>query len=356
MKKLLLSLLITSSAMVSAQVLQSETFETMIVGNVGTDLTGVTTGQNDWLTANASGGTNGNNSNFQVVVAGGVNGNALQITGSNAATGTRFMWKDGLVDEWALRTANNDIIEVEFDFNPSVASTSLNGFRVYIFSDEATPKVLAGIGIATNLIVSTVSFANVVQGFAYYTSTPGTGTYSFGLGPNNTTPYTIAADVWVRLGFSFNKVTGAIKWKGPGLDAGFTGTVPFPLVAAGLDPGEINFLGSTAAGNTVADVGLFDNLVVRASATDTLLGTEQLSRANMFSVYPNPAKDIINVSSYDYSIATIEIIDMNGRIVKTFSNSTNDIQVNVSDLSKGVYIMKISTTDGVSDTKKIIKQ
>ncbi|MGV3696919.1 T9SS type A sorting domain-containing protein [Flavobacterium sp.] len=356
MKKLLLALFISSTSFVGAQVLQSENFETMTVGNVGTDLTGVTPGQNGWYTGNATGGTNGNNSNYQVVAVGGTQGNALQITGSNAATGTRFMWKDGMVDAWAGRTAGNDIIEVEFDFNPLAASTSLNGFRVYIYSDETTAKVLAGMGVATNATVSAVSYANVVQGFAYWTSTPGTGTYSFGLGPNATTPAVLMPSEWVRLGFSFNNATGEVKWKGPDIDAAFTGTTPFPVVTVGLNPGEVDFLGTTGTGNTVADSSMFDNLVVRASATDTLLGTETISRANAFSAYPNPTKDFVTVSSYDYSVNTIQITDINGRTVKTMTNDSNNAQVDLSGLSQGVYMMKISSNDGVSTTKKIIKQ
>ena len=358
MKKLLLSLLIASSSFVSAQVLQSDDFEGLNLGDVGTNLTGVTPGQGGWFTANAAGGTNGSNSNYQIIsLDGDPNGQSLQLTGSNAATGTRFMWKDGLIDSWAGRTQDNDIIEVEFDFNPLGASTSLNGFRVYIYSDDTPALVLAGIGIASNAVVNSVNYSNMVQGFGHWTSTPGTGTYSFGLGATAATQIVLTENTWVRLGFSFNTVTGEIKWKGPDFNVTFNGNVNFPVITAGKQPGEMDFVVAAGTGNVVADEALFDNFVMRASSTDTLLGTDEVvSRANAFSVYPNPANDFVKVSSYDYSINKVEMTDINGRVVKTISNNSNEIQIDFSDLSQGVYVMRITSSEGVSATKKIVKQ
>jgi hypothetical protein len=54
-------------------------------------------------------------------------------------------------------------------------------------------------------------------------------------------------------------------------------------------------------------------------------------------------------------VNAISITDLNGRVVKqnSFTDVTN-VQVNISDLSSGVYMMNI-TTDKGSVTKKIIK-
>ena len=68
------------------------------------------------------------------------------------------------------------------------------------------------------------------------------------------------------------------------------------------------------------------------------------------------AKDLITISNTEnISVNSISITDLNGRIVKqnTYSNETN-VQVNISDLSSGVYMMNI-TSDKGSVTKKIIK-
>jgi len=350
MKKLLLFLFIALTSIVKSQSLQSENFNSLNIGNIGTDLTGVTPGQGGWLTFNSTGGTNGNNDNYQIINVGGSNGNGLQLTGSNAATGNRFMWKNGLPAAWASRTSGNNIIEVEFDFNPSVASTSTNSFRIYLYSDETTAKVLAGIGIAGN--------TNIVSGFGHWTSTPGTGTYSFGLGPDAANPVVLTANTWVRLGFSFNKTTGEIRWKGPSFDASFTGNTAggFPVVTAGIDPGEVDFLVVAGTANAVADVAFFDNLVVRASATNTLLGIKEISSTNTFSVYPNPSNDLVTISNdMNTVIESIEMIDLNGRVVKSHNINATEGQVSISDLATGVYMMKITTDQGTA-TKKVVKE
>jgi len=78
--------------------------------------------------------------------------------------------------------------------------------------------------------------------------------------------------------------------------------------------------------------------------------------AATFSVYPNPAITTINISNTDNAlINSITVTDLNGRVVKTneFTGVTN-IQVNVSDLAAGVYMLNIASDKGVTN-KKIVK-
>jgi hypothetical protein len=73
-----------------------------------------------------------------------------------------------------------------------------------------------------------------------------------------------------------------------------------------------------------------------------------------FSVYPNPANDVINVSYAD-AINTITITDLNGRVVKQVVLGANEAQINIADLSQGVYILNASA-NGKSITEKIVKK
>ena len=102
------------------------------------------------------------------------------------------------------------------------------------------------------------------------------------------------------------------------------------------------------------------NALVQALIVDTFSVSQTLSLDEFlnsnFSVSPNPANDFITVSNADnISVTAISITDLNGRVVKqnSYSNVTN-VQVNVSDLASGVYMMNI-TSDKGSITKKIIK-
>jgi LEA14-like dessication related protein len=75
------------------------------------------------------------------------------------------------------------------------------------------------------------------------------------------------------------------------------------------------------------------------------------------SIAPNPATEFINVTnSSNNSILNIVLTDLNGRIVKNIKvENENDNQINISDLSSGIYMMKIVSDKGTS-TKKVIKE
>lgn len=76
-----------------------------------------------------------------------------------------------------------------------------------------------------------------------------------------------------------------------------------------------------------------------------------------FSTYPNPANSVVNVSNTTEALlSNIEMVDLNGKVVKNINLSeVTEAQVTVSDLSTGVYTMKITSDKGIV-TKKIIKE
>lgn len=90
-----------------------------------------------------------------------------------------------------------------------------------------------------------------------------------------------------------------------------------------------------------------------ALSVDRPLSTDGFFRSN-FSATPNPASDVINISnSTDIAVNTIQLTDINGRIVKEVKGMTN--QINVNELNAGVYFLKITTDQGTGTTKIIKK-
>jgi hypothetical protein len=87
-----------------------------------------------------------------------------------------------------------------------------------------------------------------------------------------------------------------------------------------------------------------------------LLGTEQFA-SSKFSVFPNPASNVINVSAKtSQTITGVAIADLNGRIVlQTSFDSLSNAQLNIADLSTGVYTMTIKSAEGET-VKKIVKK
>lgn len=351
-KKLLLSIFVLSGTVSFAQTIFTQNFNSLAIGNVGTSFTGASAGAGGLYTYSTNGtapttATNAGNANFQIVANDVTHANVFQITGTNGDKGGRYAWIGGLAAAWTARTAGNNIIEVEYDFYTGAGGgPSLNTTGLYIY-DVTQAKILGGLSYNTN--------TRIISGVGYYAGTTTTN-YQFYLGAGGTN-ITLAANTWVRVGVSFNKTTGKITWKGPGFNGNVTGA------ATGIDPDEVDFTsfsGTTTtppATNTAAATTLIDNFVTRASAADTLLGVESVTLAeNKFSVFPNPASNLISISnSENILVNEITITDLNGRVVKQSKyNNTSEIQINVSDLASGMYLMNITSDQG-SATKKIIK-
>jgi len=80
------------------------------------------------------------------------------------------------------------------------------------------------------------------------------------------------------------------------------------------------------------------------------LGMEDLSPSAKVTLYPNPVKEVLYFSASG-KVAKAEIYDLNGRLVKTATVSNNS--VNVSSLSKGVYLIILHTDKGTVKEKFI---
>lgn len=89
---------------------------------------------------------------------------------------------------------------------------------------------------------------------------------------------------------------------------------------------------------------------------EAALGTENVHvKTTEISIFPNPAKDVVYVMAKE-NVVKAEIFDSTGRLVSTQTlNATEQRKgISTSSLPKGVYILKLYTTESVV-TKKIIK-
>lgn len=74
------------------------------------------------------------------------------------------------------------------------------------------------------------------------------------------------------------------------------------------------------------------------------------------SLYPQPAKDILYVDCIE-GIKTITIFSSTGKQIGKYNlNSINKSNINVADLNKGFYILRIETGNGEIRTEKLIIQ
>ncbi len=78
--------------------------------------------------------------------------------------------------------------------------------------------------------------------------------------------------------------------------------------------------------------------------------TNEFSK-NVVNVFPNPTKNILNVTTND-GIRSLELYDLNGRII---IENENFESINIENVNSGIYLLKITTDNGIS-TQRIIKE
>lgn len=322
-----------------AQIFDSESFNTLTIGNIGTNATGDVAGQGGFKTLTAS----GLNSDFQVIDIGSSD-KALQIFGSNTATGSRFIWKDGLDTFWSsTRASTNNIIEVEFWFFTGPATTSKNEINIEIY-DAGYTKVIAGLAFSPE--------TKIIQGLLYANGGSGLATYYVSLGNEGLMDVTLLENTWHKVGVSFNVATGQVIYRSNDFYIGFVGS------AAGIIPFETDISIYAGTGNTTSAFFVIDDFEVRAVPTEMLLSNIEGNKAlsQKINLFPNPVVNVLNFEIPNgIKVDKFEIYDVNGRLIKTIANKTMRHQIPVSDLNSGVYLLNIYSGEN-KITKKFIKK
>lgn len=110
-----------------------------------------------------------------------------------------------------------------------------------------------------------------------------------------------------------------------------TSTISNETATITLQPGEYRILGNQPA----------------------ILNAETFAPTQTVTLYPNPAYDRFTLT---VPVKIVEIYSVTGQVVKTFRNSEAGFSFNVSDLSKGVYLVKITDSNNAQSIKKLIKE
>ncbi|MFM7018326.1 GEVED domain-containing protein [Flavobacterium sp.] len=113
-----------------------------------------------------------------------------------------------------------------------------------------------------------------------------------------------------------------------------------------MNPGDTLYVNVWEYGNDT--MGTF-----KISAYDASLANTSFSNSN-FTFYPNPVKDVLTISNSE-NISKVQVINLLGQemIVKTVND--NQGQIDMSGLSTGTYLVKI-TSDKLVKTIKVIKE
>jgi hypothetical protein len=123
---------------------------------------------------------------------------------------------------------------------------------------------------------------------------------------------------------------------------------------------KIRSKNTLVSGNTVAKQAniYFDyNAPIDTNMAQTTFGTLNntvVTFDESISVFPNPTNGNVNINS-KFNIKTIELYDIQGRILETVIENSNESIIDVSTRQNGIYFLKITTDEG-SKVEKIVKE
>ncbi|WP_027385504.1 T9SS type A sorting domain-containing protein [Chryseobacterium gregarium] len=118
-----------------------------------------------------------------------------------------------------------------------------------------------------------------------------------------------------------------------------------------------NILTPTATGTGGLAAFATARWVMTVTGQNATLGTTEVINSRDLQIYPNPVKDVLKFKfANNLKSESIEIHDMNGRVVTSISNNKNVNEVNMSAYTTGNYILRVKASDGKVYIQKIIKE
>lgn len=246
--------------------------------------------------------------------------------------------------EYLEGTSNNKALEI---YNPTNNAIALSSYSVELYANGGTTAT------STQILSGSIAAYGT-----YVLANSGAVAGILSLATINSTACSFNGDdaIVLKKGSTIIDVIGEV-----GIDPGTTWTVgtgstlDYTLVRnATIDKPSTSW--ATVQNQwTVNPVNTITNLGQHSSNCNNL-ATANFDESKL-SIFPNPSTNVITISSTkNIHISAITITDLNGRIVKVnqFNNLPN-VQVNIADLSKGIYLMKITSKEGAI-TEKIIKK
>lgn len=147
-------------------------------------------------------------------------------------------------------------------------------------------------------------------------------------------------------GFIWTKETGKVNLNDYVASLGYDNLNITFSVPTGISP-DGKYIGGIGVNLEEEDAKGF--LIKLPGATE--LATQQVTKNDKISVFPNPVKDIVTIKSSD-TVQSIDVYSPTGQLV--FSTTTvADNKLDLSTLSKGVYLLKAKTNKGLQTTKII---
>jgi hypothetical protein len=230
-----------------------------------------------------------------------------------------------------------------------------DGFEAGNVFDIYAAANLSGIDayIATNAVAGAEVYAKL-----YSVDPSATTTAAAFVFVDESTPYILTA---ADLG---QKITLALSAGAAPLSAGVSYVV---VLGSYGDGGATNDLMISSAGVSEASTSYYydmtDNTWYYTTSTpmvrmnfDPSVGVNEVEDNLGLRVFPNPANEVINISLNKEVSATLSLLDISGKVVKTQAISGISTSINTASLNSGVYFVTINDGTSVSTQKVVIKK
>jgi hypothetical protein len=254
----------------------------------------------------------------------------------------------------------------------TVTGTDLNGCA-NTFTTQVTMSAAPVITVNSSTICTGATGTLTASGVSTYTWSTGSNSNSVTASPTAATVYTVSGNLAgcpavvsttaaitvntlpsvsiTPVGTALCNTTGTVNLAGIPFGGTFTGVGIVGNVFSPQTAGTGTFVVSYSYTGTNACAGIAHTNIVVANCT----GIEEIAGNLAFEVYPNPATDEVQVKFPGTEPRTISIYSMNGALVYSEQISALQHTLHLGELSKGLYVLKVSGTDGQS-SKRILLQ
>ena len=343
--------LLLFSNFILAQVLYDEDFDLLMTGDVGQDFTGATPGQGGWYIETFIGTPQPAPTplNFQIETESD-RGKVLALTGNPVGnTGFLNLEQKGFEARWNTRDWGNNVLKFECDFfngNSPNFSNGVESFGSVIALYGKKSKLLAGFGFWHK---NGLFLAGINRG-AMQNIVP--------LNANGTNLF-IPKNRWYHLVIYVDYNNAQVHFEIPSLGISVTKIVfdllPAPETMEDYPPSFISFHTKNNEIQQFTPTVKLDNVKISAIKYSPVSTVDIL--AFKFNLYPNPVDDVVTISNKEnITIEEVVVYNMNGKVIKTQTfNYQNEVQLNMGQMSAGVYLLHIKTNQGET-VKKVIKK
>ena len=284
------------------------------------------------------------------------------ISFPNQTTGYGITWSTGL-DNYVIKT-NNGGLSWDTIYRYSYGATLFTAvfftspLKGYVTTDYGT--ILKTTNGGASWIPMSVDSANTVSIYSIYFPTPDTGFVATDIhGVYRTTD---GGDTWNHLSFSFppTLVTVFFTDANHGFVGGGDGFSSMTLYRT--NDGGNSWTQSASGVQTLNSIFFIDSVPGYAVGTNgTILkytsstGIEDNAQTETFSVYPNPATNNITIELSISDNSTASVYNLEGQMLLEQNLLATKTEMDISSLSKGVYVIKLNTENGVA-VRKFVKE